>query len=401
MEIVSSAWHVVSACIVLFFGASVALTTATRLGVGQFRALILYAWHTIFSFFSLWYVMNYGGDAVGYYRSAQAFSWDFDVGTQAVNILTGLIVNGLGLSILGAFLAFNIFGVIGLLAFDASLRFATLGKPSYLQKIATIIVFLPSVSFWSAAIGKDSLSFMATGLALWAILSMNTRWKLLAFAILIMLLVRPHVASIMLLASSFAILTSRQTRFGLRLSLLFLVIAVSVTMVPFALQYVGFGDSLSFDEISDYVDQRQGYNMEGGGGIDLASMSLPMQLFSYMFRPMIFEATTIFAVSAAIDNLILVFLFVLGVLSILRGRKSSVTESRAFIWVYVSVSWFVLATSTSNLGIALRQKWMFAPMFILFMISVIGANKRKRLGSDSFVTCDLTAGVNAFTGISR
>lgn len=401
MEIVSLVWYVVSTFVVLLVGASVALTIATRLRTGQVRALILYAWHTMFSMAYLWYSINFGGDAIGYFESAEDFSWEFSPGTQAVNFLTALVVNGLGVSILGANLVFNIFGVVGLLAFDASLRRATLDKPKYLQRLATVIVFLPSVSFWSSAIGKDALSFMATGLALWAALALNRRWLLMVFAILVMLLVRPHVAGMMVFAWSFAVLVSRQTRFGLRVFLLGLAIAGAAIMVPFALQYAGLGEASDIAALSDYVELRQGYNMEGGGGIDIASMSLPMQLFAYMFRPVVFEATTIFALAAAFDNLILVYLFFAGTRAMLSGRKSNLGESRAFMWVYAWVAWLVMAMTTANMGIALRQKWMFAPMLIFLMLSVVETQKRKKLRASPILACESVSGIATTPGRTR
>lgn len=401
MEIVSSVWHVVSAFVVMLVGASVALTTATGLGTRQCRALILYGWHTMFSMAYLWYVVNFGGDAIAYFESAEVFSWEFSPGTQAVNFLTALMVNGLGVSILGSFLVFNIFGVVGLLAFDASLRRATQDKPKYLQRLATVIVFLPSVSFWSSAIGKDALSFMATGLALWATLALNRRWLLMVFAIFVMMLVRPHVAGMMVLAWSFAVLVSRQTHFGLRVFLMGLAIAGAAIMVPFALQYAGLGQASDIEALANYVENRQGYNMEGGGGIDIASMSLPMQLFAYMFRPVVFEATTIFALLAAVDNLILLYLFFAGASAMLRGRKGNLGESRAFMWVYAWLAWLVMATTTANMGIALRQKWMFAPMLIFLLLSVVETQKRKKLRASPILACESVSGIAATPGRTR
>lgn len=375
MEVVSSEWHVVSAFLVLVVGLSVALTTAIRLGTGQRRALILYVWHTIFCIVYLLYVMAFGGDAIGYFESAKVFSWEFNIGTQFVNFLTGLIVKELGFSLLGAFLFFNIFGVVGLLALDAGLRRAVQDKTRFLQRLATVIVFLPSVSFWSSAIGKDSLSFMSTGLALWAALALNRRWQLMAFAILVMFLVRPHIAGLMVCGWMFEVLTVRPTRFISNLFLVGLIFAAAAIMVPFALQYLGLGQASNIEYFSDYIQQRQGYNMEGGGGIDITSMSLPMQLFAYMFRPLFFESASIFSLAASIDNLILLYLFVVGVRAMLRGRVSGLVEGRVYMWSYGLMAWLLTSMTTANMGIALRQKWMFAPMFIYLMLSVIGTHK--------------------------
>ena len=60
-----------------------------------------------------------------------------------------------------------------------------------------------------------------------------------------------------------------------------------------------------------------------------------------------------------------------------KGKRSDLGENRAFMWVYALMAWGILAMTTANLGIALRQKWMFAPMLIFLFISVIGRKKQE------------------------
>ena len=49
-----------------------------------------------------------------------------------------------------------------------------------------------------------------------------------------------------------------------------------------------------------------------GGAVDIASMSLPMQLFTYMFRPLPMEASSVFQLASSVDNVILLYLMVVG-----------------------------------------------------------------------------------------
>jgi hypothetical protein len=375
MELVSTVWHVVSVPIVFFIGLLIVNVFRKTLKTGIKRALTIYIWHTLFSLVYLWYLLNYGGDAFGYYRRATDFDFDFKFGTDAATSLTALFVHGFGQSFLGAFLIFNIFGTIGLLAFDASLRIAIQNKGRNLQYLATLIIFLPSVSFWSSAIGKDALSFMATGLALWAALDLVRRLPLMAFAVVVMLLVRPHMAAIMVLALMGAFLFDSKALYGKKIILVSIAAAVVASLIPFALKYVGAGDVVNVETLIDYIELRQTYNMDGGGGIDIASMSLPMSLFTYLFRPIIFEAKTIFALMASIDNLILLYLFIVAGYSMLTRRIRVSQEGRIFMWLYSMAAWFILSSTSANLGISLRQKWMFVPMLVFLLISVIGRRR--------------------------
>lgn len=324
----------------------------------------------------LWYLLKSGGDAIEYFRNAQLWTGEVGIGTSSIIALSGLLASGLGLSILGVFLTFNIFGQVGLLGFAASLREATAGATWRIRALATVIVFLPSVSFWSSALGKDAISFMATGLALWSSLKLSRRGALMTFSICAMFLVRPHMAGIMTMAITIAFLIDSHAPAFKKLLLAVGAGGAAAVLIPFALHYAGVGEVVSAESITEYIDKRQSYNTEGEASVNIASMSLPMQLFTYLFRPMLFEVRGVFSFAASIDNVILLGLFVFGGLALLRGRRTGLGENRIFMWTYALGSWLVLAMMTANLGIALRQKWMFAPMLIFLLISVIGRRRR-------------------------
>ncbi|QQE87168.1 hypothetical protein [Azotobacter chroococcum] len=378
MTLVSTAWHVISALLVFLAGMLLVTWAGRHFGTGSRRSLALYAWHTLFCLVYCWYVLKYGGDAIGYYRTARGGARAFDVGTYGVVYLTRLLIEGLGVSLLGTFLVYNLFGSLGLLAFDASLRVVTRDKSRTLRRLATLIVFLPSVSFWSSGIGKDALSFLATGLALWAALDLQRRIPLIAVAVAIMLLVRPHMAGMLVMGVSLALLLHPGTSLARRVLLGSVALAVAAALVPFGLEYAGV-KSPDAESLMSYVEGRQGQNMQGGGAVDISSMSLPMKLFTYLFRPLPFEAHSIFALAAAVDNMILLYLFVMGGRAMLRHPGRRYQENRLFLWSYALIAWLMLGMTTANLGISLRQKWMFTPMLILLFLSALGTPRPQLL----------------------
>lgn len=370
-----SSWSIISAFIVFLLGLMIIAKISGYFGLKKKRGLLLYLWHTLFCFAYFYYVSTFGGDALVYYTKALSDGFEFRVGTTAVVFLTKILVHGLGFGVITCFLFFNILGSIGLLAVDGALKHATQYKSKFLKRLATIIIFLPSISFWSSAIGKDAIAFLSVGLALWAALQLNKRIWLMVLAVALMMIVRPHMAGIMVIALAMSVMFDKKASTLKRISLGTISSIGVAVMVPFALEYAGVSDASSSEGLIDYVEQRQSYNMEGGGGVDIANMSLPMQLFTYMFRPLIFEARSITALAAAIDNLILLYLFVLGCYALIKKKRQKFTENRKFMWVYVILSWIVLAMTTANLGIAVRQKWMFTPILIYLLLSLVGKNK--------------------------
>ena len=376
MELISTAWDAIVALIIFALGFALANALRSVFGGSSRRVLLLYVWHTIFCFVFVDYVLQYGGDAIGYFHTAKHGGRPFSFGTAAVTVFTTLLASGLGLSLLGTSLVYNILGFIGLMAFDSSLRVATANKSPALQRFAFIIILLPSISYWSAGIGKDALTFMATGLTLWAMIDLKRRTGLLVFAVVVMLLVRPHMAGLIVIALAASLVVQRRVSLGLRLMLGMFTFAAAAIVVPFAMDFAGLGRDASSTDVVSYIEQRQMYNQEGGSGIDISSMSLPMQLFTYLFRPLPFEATSIFALISSLDNLILLFLFAAGAVSMLLRRQTDLVGNRAFMWFYCFLAWIILAMTTANMGISLRQKWMFAPILIFLLISLIGKTRQ-------------------------
>lgn len=371
-----SVLDLISALFVFTIGFIIINIISSYFNLSTNRGVLIYIWHTFFCFVYFFYVEKFGGDANYYYEQGVKGEIYFRLGTYAVNTFTTFLVHGLGLGKLGCFLFFNILGTIGLLAFDGALKQASANKSKYIKRLATLIIFLPSVSFWSSALGKDSVSLLATTLALWAALQLSKRAKLMVLAICLMLIVRPHMAGMMVIALSASLVLGKEVNIKKRLFLGLITISATGIMVPFALQYAGVSDPTNAESLVEYIEIRQSYNMEGGGGVDISSMSLPMKLFTYMFRPVIFEANSITALAAAVDNMVLLYLFIVGGHAIVMKKRKKITENRKFMWMYISLAWIVLAMTTANLGIAIRQKWMFAPILIFLLISVIGNNKK-------------------------
>lgn len=374
-ELISSFSDVFSALVIFIGGLFIAKGVGKLFQTPPRRALLLYCWHTIFAVVYARYVLVNGGDARGYYRAGLEGNFDFSFGTSAINFLSSILVQGFHLSFFSTFLVFQIFGTIGLLAFDASLRVATVDKVKSIRWLATLIVFLPSVSFWSSALGKDALSFMATGFALWAALNLRNRVPLLVIAVLIMLMVRPHMAGMMIMGLAGSFIFQRKIPLTQRLLLGSIALAAAAVMVPFGLQYAGVGNE-NTEDLASYIEERQQQNTQGGSSIDISSMSPPLQLFTYLFRPLPFEANGIFGLAASTDNMILLFLFIVGGWRLIKGRNRNLIGNRLFLWFYSMVAWVVLSLTTANLGISLRQKWMVAPMLIFLLISAMKTRRQ-------------------------
>ena len=114
----------------------------------------------------------------------------------------------------------------------------------------------------------------------------------------------------------------------------------------------------------------------GNNSIDTSSYNIPLKLFTYMFRPLFFDARGLFPLLLSFDNLVLLLTFTYPFLRImyqLKFRTLKLNATNYFLIIYSSLSWFFYAQSTSNLGLAARHKIMILPA--IFCLSLFFSRK--------------------------
>ncbi|MGP9545673.1 hypothetical protein ACT3QR_11805 [Psychrobacter sp. AOP7-B1-25] len=337
---------------------------------------LLFSWHTLFSLLYFYFTAgsNSVGDSRAYYlNSLSGHNVEFVPGTRFVTFATYLLTRNFELSYLNVSLIYNMIGAFGLLLLYLSLKKHLESLPWYW----TLILFLPSISYWSSAIGKDSIAFFAVSLLIYAATVGRKKIVLYFIVLLLMFMIRPHVAFIM--AVSYLIYFIVQSKAHIVLKLIFIPIIATGTFLSlgFIQEYTGL-DEASLSGISDFYDERQGSNMNGGGAIDTSSMPLPLKVFSYIFRPLPFEAHSFIAFVASIEN---TFLLIFSIFIIYRSKsklKVIFTNERLWLSLYVLLISIMLSYGLSNLGIAARQKWMFMPVVIYLLIYLYNTQKLEK-----------------------
>lgn len=367
-----SAWHVFSAFLVLLTGLWVAIVQRRIFLIGYQRAIFFYFWHTAFCLFYFSFSLTNPADSKTYYLISLTYDAGLTFGTRGIYFFTAFFSAGLGLSYGGTFFVYNILGFVGMLAFASALQEVARGTSLRKNPLILILILLPGLSFWSSAIGKDALTFMATGLATWGALNLAHRYPALVASTLAFLMARPHMAGILMAALVLALLYTSNLGLIKKMLLLMVAIPSAALAVTFGAQFAGLGDATSFGDVTEYFEARQGHNLEGGGSVDIASMSVTMRLLTYLYRPFFFDAVGLFGLLASFENLIIAIVTLSAILLRLLGRKTSLGGFALIFFVTFSVaSLYVLANTTANLGIALRQKWMFLPMVLILSVSIL------------------------------
>lgn len=369
-------WQTANPFLILFLSMFAIIVVSRKFGAQDKRVLLLYFWHTAFTFVYYWFTVNVGADASVYYEKAFRGNLVFEPGTNFIVYLVSILTNYLHLNMLGCFLVFNLIGSLGLIILDTIIQPLVKNQQKSLRVVATLVIFLPSISFWSSGIGKDGISFLGAVLALWSALELKKRMGSMSIAILMMFLVRPHIAGMMIIALAVSLFFDKKVNIIMKLVLAFVTIGISAFLIPYALNYAGVNAGNSPDDIASYIESREDVYKNTDSGITLSELSFPMKLFTYMFRPLIFEARSITQIFSALDNLILLYLFIFGGYKLIKKKNITSQENRKFMWSYVIIAWVVLALTTGNLGIAVRQKIMVLPFLLFILISVMPKYKK-------------------------
>ena len=317
-------------------------------------------WHTFFCF--AYYIFTFFNiaDSLAYYEKSLLGQFEFYPGSRFVVFISSIILKIFDTNYLNIFLFFNIFGLIGILLLYRVLKPYLLVLGNYWF----LVLFIPSMSFWSSSLGKDSIVFLGVCLFLYSVVK-NKLKILLPISFFFIFMVRPHIALSALVAYFIYMLIISRVNFFIKSFAVSIILVGVYLSVGFIKDYVGLDDA-SISGVSDYVEYRQGLNQTGGSSFDLASMSYPMQMFTYVFRPLPFDAHNTLSLFTSIENTILLLLFCFV---LYKAKFKDFFEGRNFwLFLYVFLSCTILALTTANLGIATRQKWMFMPILIYLII---------------------------------
>lgn len=268
------------------------------------------------------------------------------------------------------FLFFQCFGMIGVAliirAFGEVAQSLTIVVPGGVWLLA----LLPGLHLWTVAIGKDAPLFMAVCMSVWAAMRIESRFVWLAVAILIMALVRPHIAAISMLAFATSLLFDRRLPAGAKL-LLAIVSAAGLGFVMTTAQSQLGLETLDPQGISEFIERNQNLGQSIAGGEELVNLPYPLKVLSLLFRPFFVDADGILGLVASVENLVLVFL--VGSIAVRVRMAIELAKDVFYIgycMVFSSAVIVLLAFLNYNVGLGLRQKMMAMPGILVVSASL-------------------------------
>ena len=358
----------------------------------SFGILILHLMATVTSFI---YDLSHDADAKGYYfdpygLSAKPFSFGTVFLVKSVQGMRATI----GGSYFEYFLLFQSIGFIGIVLLSRIISDIRLNTNLPDTKWAILVLFLPSMHFWTSAIGKDAPLFLATSMTAWAILRFSSRWFWFALSLLIMTTLRMHIAFVAVISLMLSLFLDKRYDLGPRL----LFFAIALISSGFIIRTMGskFGFSASNpNSVVDFISSvRNSHDFLSGSNTSVSG-GFVVRLFSLLFRPFFIDSPNAFGLISSMEN---VFFLVSSYLVL--------TNIRSFVkWFqrYMSSKYFIcftivltvlLAMVYYNVGLGLRQRVMVYPTLLpIFVIAwaIWGTGRRTRSSAKLAARVDSSA----------
>jgi hypothetical protein len=283
---------------------------------------------------------------------------------------------------------FAFLGLLGVWWFYRAVVVA-LGKPY--PKAFYLLAFFPSILFWSSILGKDPLQFCFLGLyayggSLWLVEGRLKGVWYAGFGAVGSYLFRPWLGITELVVLGLVTILGRcqpwQTGMALTAALLSVLLVNPVNVI----QSFGLDDVDDPEKIRELVEAKaEGLAQAKGSGSKAAEMvrgqtSLPMAIFSGLFRPLPFDITNPFTALAAIENSIVLFL---AVVALFRFRFAYLRDPIVLWPLLMSLFWALLYgfIVMANFGSGTRYKLQIWPFLLMLVVCLVHKEGRKLLDS--------------------
>jgi hypothetical protein len=310
-------------------------------------------------------------DASSYYYDPYHFSngpWGF--ASVFVVKFCHLLKSLFGATYLDCFLLFQTLGFLGLmiLARTFSEIQTNVGVPEHRGYL--LLLCLPSVNFWTSAIGKDAPIFFAISLTVWFMLRPRQRWPYFVLALAVMVAFRAHIAMLTAMALAAAAVLGSSISFGRKAGIL-TVAVVGLLISAKAVESTFDVDATNVGSVTDFIGkQNETFGMIGGS-TSLGNAPIMLRVVSLLFRPFFFDAHGFLGVIASIENVgvVLGFLY-----TIAHWRELSHLSKRVFfvkfILIYLLLMLVLLTIIYYNVGLGLRERVMAYPMIYAMLVSL-------------------------------
>ena len=229
------------------------------------------------------------------------------------------------------------------------------------------IWFLPNLHFWSSGIGKDTLLFFCIALFVYSLLNIRKRFLGLLISVILSLAIRPHITLFLVISFGIGYTLDGQLKAYQKAIIFILFAFLFGSIFSYVLDFVKL-ESLESQAIQDYTSNQAAKlnQADSSTGLDISGYPYPYKVFTFLYRPLFFDVNGVLAILASVENLLLIIFTTMTIFNkpIKGFRRANFLLKGTLIYFILGALSFALILG--NLGIMLRQKNMFYPLFFIF-----------------------------------
>lgn len=333
----------------------------------------LFFFHFLLMGIYLSYAFATVSDSFEYFRVAKSTEdWGslWGTGTSFINFITWPLAQ-LGFSYASITFLYSYLGFLGVGMFYFAAREQVGFLPPVWERFtwAELIWLLPNIHFWSSSLGKGSVALFAVALYVYGLSRYNKRILFIAAGIFIAYMLRPHLAFIMALGTAIGILfTNRGVPWYIRAGIVILGGIGSVFFFQGAQELISVKEG-SAQMLAEFIDKRAKGLTEAKSGIDIENYNTIMKAFTFLYRPLFFDANGVLGIIVSIENAFYLYMaWVILKVGLPRfGKWNGWFKAGLFVFL---MGTYALSQISGNLGLAMRQKAQLMPLYFLLFLKM-------------------------------
>lgn len=341
----------------------------------NYISFLLFFWHSIIFSISILSEFN------AIIRSDSYFYFEYETrafepikllipGNTFMNEFSNLL-RLLGFNYLVVSLFFQCLGAISLIIFYNCINKCILSKNFYLKNSIIIFFMLPSFSYWSSFLSKDTITFISISLFIFYIAYDNK--KVLFFSIILLITVRPHLVVFIMIYLQVLYLMEYflygnswiKKIFMIFLFYVFSTIILNLILIASNLDgEIGLNLNIFYiiNHILDFMNIMQSSYQDTQQAINETNFIL--KILKYTFGPVIIKNTLSLELIWLLENIFLIFLTILLLIDFKKKKLTKLFSKKISLFLISIMFLIFLSFTANNYGISMRQKWPYVTLLI-------------------------------------
>ena len=355
------------------------LYLAPRLKLNKYEILFIVIFHLFFLFFYSYIFNNQNNDAIQSYfycyEDHRPF-YNLKLSYKSTDNLIWFVknlCNILGQNYLLIATNFNLIGSFGIIILYSCLKKINKNKNIFNYSLL-IIIFFPSIFFWTSTISKDTICF--TGLCLMIYYLNNNNLKnifVLISSLILIFFSKPHIFILTSSILLFLLFLKYNISIYAKILIIFIASLPIYYLLLLLLNYSGYNYTsvstiyemkLSITSIKEYFSNFSNRFRYSDGYIDETFI---IRLFNLFLIPKLSEIYSMTSLFTGIETVILLFIFLYFLILLPNRNYISINIlTIQFSYLFILVMLIFYSITIYNTGVFLRQKIFILP-FILYL----------------------------------